>query len=98
MRLLLKLIVWVCRTLTRSRHALVLENLALRQQLATLSHRGRRPRVETADRLFWVALRALWIDWAASLAIVKPATVVAWHGRAYRAYWRLNCGISSVTW
>jgi hypothetical protein len=38
--------------------------------------------------MFWVALRQLWADWAAALAIVNPATVVAWHRRAYRAYWR----------
>jgi hypothetical protein len=38
MHLLLKLVVWkTCRALIRSRHTLVLENLALRQQLATLA-------------------------------------------------------------
>jgi putative transposase len=88
MLLLLKLTLWGFRSLTLSRQALVLDNLALRQQLATLAHRGRRPRLERADRFFWVALRRVWADWAASLAIVKPATVVAWHRRAYRAYWR----------
>ena len=44
---------------------MVLDNLWLRQQLATLAHRGLRPRLEGADRLFWVALG--WADWAASL-------------------------------
>jgi putative transposase len=88
MRLLLTLIVWACRSLTRSRHALVLENLALRQQLASLAHRGRRSQLARVDRLFWVVLREWWADWAAALAIVKPATVVAWHRRAARAYWR----------
>jgi hypothetical protein len=58
MSLLLKLIVWACRTLTRSRPALVLENLALRQPLASLAHRGRRPRLVRVDRLFWVAVYA----------------------------------------
>jgi putative transposase len=65
----------------------VLENLALRQQLATLARRRRRPRLTAADRRFWVVLRASWSDWAAALVIVKPATVVAWHRRMYRAYW-----------
>jgi large repetitive protein len=67
MRLLLELIVWACRTLTRSRHALVLENLALRQQLASLAHCGRRPRLARVDRLFWVVLRERWADWATAL-------------------------------
>jgi len=88
MLLLLKLFVWAVRSLARSRQTLVLDNLALRHQLATLAHRGRRPRLLSSDRLFWVALRAVWSDWARSLVIVKPATVVAWHRRRYRAYWR----------
>jgi putative transposase len=89
MLLLLKLTLWGFRCLARSRQALVLDNLALRQQLATLAHRGgRRPRLGPLDRVFWVALRAVWTAWATSLAIVKPATVIAWHRRAYRVYWR----------
>ncbi|MGD0948697.1 MAG: hypothetical protein ABSA52_14885 [Candidatus Binatia bacterium] len=88
MLFLLKLTLWGLRSLARSRQALVLDNLALRHQLATLVHRNRRPRLLPTDRLFWVALRAVWTDWARSLVIVKSATVVAWHRRAYRAYWR----------
>ena len=82
MLLLLKLTLWGVRSLARSRQALVLDNLALRQQLATLAHRGRRPRLVPVGRLFWVALRALWSDWTTPLAIVRPATVVTSHRRA----------------
>ena len=88
MLLALKLILWTVRSLVIARQALVLENLALRQQLAVATRGGRRPRLHHTDRLFWIALRQVWTEWAASLAIVKPATVVAWHRRAYRAYWR----------
>jgi hypothetical protein len=59
MRLVLRLLVWACHALVRSRQTLVLENLALRQQLACLAQRGRRPRRTPADRCFWVALRAV---------------------------------------
>lgn len=46
-----------------------------------------------ADRLFWVALRAVWTDWIKPLAVARPAPVVAWHRRAYRAYWgRISVG------
>jgi putative transposase len=79
MLLLLKLFVWAVRASALSRRALVLDNLALRHQLATLAHCGRRPRLGPPARLFWVALRAVWSDWTKPLAIVKPATVVAWH-------------------
>lgn len=88
MLFLLKLTLRAVRTLAFSRQALVLDNLALRQQLAALAHGARRPRLVTVDRLFWVALREVWSDWTTSLAIVQPATVVAWHRRAYRTYWR----------
>ncbi len=57
----------------RSRRGLVIENLALRQQLATLAGR-RRPVIRPADRLFWILLRRLWNGWAESLAIVQPDT------------------------
>jgi hypothetical protein len=37
-----------------ARTDLVVENLALRHQLSTFVHCGRRPRVGVADRVFWV--------------------------------------------
>jgi hypothetical protein len=40
--------------LFRSRGQLVLENLALRQQLAVLKRRHLRPRLALIDKLFWV--------------------------------------------
>ena len=50
-----------------------LENLALRQQLASLASR-QRPSIRQADRVFWVALRRLWPGWARGLVIVQPET------------------------
>jgi len=46
------------RAALNSRADLVIENLALRQQLAVLvAHSGRRGRITGADRLFWMTLR-----------------------------------------
>src|SRR5712664_692224 len=45
--------------LFRSRGNLVLENLMLRQQLAVLKRRHRRPSIGPLDKLFWVAVRRL---------------------------------------
>jgi putative transposase len=42
------------------------------------------------DRWFWVAVRQVWPGWKASLLVVKPETVVEWHRRAFRRYWRLK--------
>ena len=91
MLLVLNLILWSVRSLALFRRAVVLENLALRQQLAITVRSGRRPKVVAVDRAFWIALRPVWTDSSGSLAIAKPATVVPWHRRAYRAYWRHRC-------
>ncbi len=45
------------RALLASRTALVVENVALRQQLAVLKRTVPRPRVRLRDRVLWVALR-----------------------------------------
>ncbi len=71
----------------RSRRELILENLALRQQLATLVQK-RRPLIRPADRAFWVVLRRLWSRWAAAIVIVKPETVIGWHRAGFALYWR----------
>ncbi len=42
---------------------LVLENLALRQQLAVLSRQRPRPALYRRDRLFWVFLSRIYSDW-----------------------------------
>ena len=57
---LLRLIVVLFIRVFRSRRDLLLENLALRQQLVGLKQRHPRPRVSTSDKLFWVILRRFW--------------------------------------
>ena len=64
----------------------MLENLALRQQLATLRAR-RRPVLDGTDRAFWVLLHRIWSGWADALTIVEPDTVVRWHRAGFRAFW-----------
>ena len=43
----------------RARRDLLLENLALRQQLCVLARRRPQPRFSNGDRLLWVMLRLL---------------------------------------
>src|ERR1039458_5140526 len=72
----------------QSRGDLILENLALRQQLLALqAHRPRR-RLTAADKLFWVALQRLWSRWKEPLILVTPRTVVGWHGAGFGLYWK----------
>jgi putative transposase len=74
------------------RQSILLENLALRQQLAVLKRRHQRPRIGLLDKLFWVAARRCWSGWKQSLIIVTPETVVRWHRACFRLYWRLISG------
>jgi putative transposase len=74
--------------LFRSRSKQAIVELALRQQLATYSQKGRRPQIAPADRAFWVILSQLWSGWKETLVIVQPATVVRWHRKGFRLYWR----------
>ena len=71
----------------KTRRALALENLALRQQLAVLQRSVKRPRLSNVDRGFWVLLRRFWTDWARALIIVKPETFVRWHRSGFKRYW-----------
>jgi putative transposase len=72
----------------QSRHDLGLEIIALRHQVSVLKRRNKRPRLKPADRFFWVILRRLWANWSTPLLIVKPETVVGWHRKGFRLYWR----------
>ena len=79
--------VWL-RGLVRDRADLATENLALRQQLAVLTERKRRPRLRWRDRIFWALLARFWSNWRSVLMIVQPETVVRWHRQGFKLYWR----------
>ncbi len=84
---LLGLMVALIAQFHRSRRDLLLENLALRQQLAVLKRRHPQPRFVASDRLFWVVLCRLWRGWKDVLILVQPETVVRWHRAGFKAYW-----------
>ncbi len=70
------------------RRSLVLENIALRQQLIALKRRHPRPRLGRFDKFFWVIARRLWSTWEEALIVVTPETVVRWHRAGFRLYWK----------
>src|SRR6266567_9494050 len=74
--------------LFRARRTLLLENLALRQQLAALKRRHPRPRLTIFGKVFWVLARKFWSGWKQALIVVSPDTVVRWHKSAFVLYWR----------
>jgi putative transposase len=72
----------------RSRTALIAENLFLRKQLAFYQEREIRPRrLTNADRLSLVLWSRLF-SWRSALLIVKPATLIGWHRKAFRLFWK----------
>ena len=76
------------RTCLRRRGELLLELIILHHQLAVLQRTGtRRPCFRPTDRLFWVLLSRLWVDWRRGLMIVQPATVLRWRRQGLRSIW-----------
>ncbi len=76
------------RSLFKSQHQLMLENLALRQQVTMLRQSVKRPRATVADRMFWILFSRYVDDWRKVLHSLHPDTVVRWHRQGFRLYWR----------
>ena len=69
---------------------LALENLALRQQVAIMKRSAKRPRLRNLDRLFWILLSRFWRNWQVPLIVVKPDTVVRWHKKGFKLFWKFK--------
>jgi putative transposase len=78
------------RSLLRSRSALAAENLFLRKQLAFYQEHQVRPRRLTdaarISLLFW----STFCDWRSALVIVKPETLIGWHRRGFKLFWKMK--------
>jgi hypothetical protein len=86
-------LLWTIAAAVRPKALLIADNLCLRQQLLVLKRRKPRPRLKDADRCFWVSACRWFVGWQTSsllisLLIVKPETVLRWHRRGWRTYWR----------
>ena len=77
-----------CSRFFRSRRDLLLENVALRQQLSIIIRKQTRRRLTLPDKLFWIALSRFWSGWKRALLIVQPETVVRWHCAGFKLYWK----------
>jgi hypothetical protein len=76
-------------SLVKSRRQLQAENLALRHQLNILRRRASgRVRLSTVDRLAFVWLYRLCPSVLDAVAIIKPETLIRWHRRGFKAFWR----------
>ena len=78
-----RLIWWTVRGLMTTRTSLIIENLALRQQLVVALRSKKRVKLRRIGRLLWVVLKQIWRDWRTALLIVQPETVCKCTGRAF---------------
>jgi putative transposase len=74
--------------LGKSKSQLIAENALLRQQLIMLKRQVKRPPVSSADRILLVLLARLVRNWQQALFIVQPETLLRWHRKLFRLYWK----------
>ncbi len=76
------------RSLFRSRYSMQLEILSLRHQLSVLHLSVKRPKLTSADRIFWSWFSKICSRWQETLTIVQPRTVIAWRRKKFKEHWR----------
>jgi hypothetical protein len=72
----------------RSRTALAAENLFLRRQLALYQERQVSPRRASDPTRVGLVLLARFFAWKEALIIVQPETLIRWHRKGFRLFWR----------
>ena len=72
----------------RSPSVLAAENLFLRKQLGLYVERKMRPRRATDSIRLTLAHLSCFFDWRNALTIVKPDTLIRWHRRGFRLFWK----------
>ena len=74
----------------RSRLSLIAENLLLRKQLAFYQEHQVRPRRLTDAARISLVLWSKFCDWRSALVIVKPETLIGWHRRLFKMFWKMK--------
>jgi hypothetical protein len=72
----------------RSRSAVEAENLFLRKQLALFQERKTKPRRADDSTRWLIGFVSRWFDWRHALVVVKPETLIRWHRKGFRLFWR----------
>lgn len=77
-------------TLFKSRTQLQLENIFLRKQLEILSRSNKRSVIKQSDRIFFSLSKRVLNNWKDNLVIVKPETVIKWHRKGFKLFWKMK--------
>jgi putative transposase len=87
LRILADLVHFVCLGL-RSRSSLAAENLFLRKELTFYHERKVKPRRAGNPTRLTLVLLSRWFNWRGALIVVRPRTLIAWHRKGFRLFWR----------
>jgi putative transposase len=72
----------------RSNSTLRAENFFLRRQLALFAERKVKARRTDDGTRFALVLLSRFFAWKDTLVIVKPETLIRWHRKGFRLFWR----------
>jgi putative transposase len=72
----------------RSRTSLAAENLFLRKQLAFNQERKVKSRRADNPTRLTLVLLSRWFNWREALIVVSPRTLIGWHRKGFRLFWR----------
>ena len=64
------------------------ENLFLRKQLALFQERKTKARRADDSTRWLMSFLSQWFDWRNALVLVKPETLIRWHRKGFRLFWR----------
>lgn len=84
----------------KTRAGLILEITVLRHQL-NIYQRSTKPSLKNQDRMIFIVLSRIWKGCQSALVIVKPETVIRWHRKGFKVYWRWksrNTGRPTINW
>src|SRR6266700_180437 len=76
------------RLTLRTPRAVAAENLFLRKQLALYVERKTKPHRATDAVRFTLAQLARFFEWRDALMAVKPMTLIRWHQKGFRLFWK----------
>lgn len=72
----------------KSKQGLIFENLMLRQQLNIYNRKNKKPKIENIDRIILVWISKIFSKWKSTLVVVKVSTMIGWHKKGFKLYWR----------
>src|ERR1700676_3712596 len=72
----------------RSHSTLAAENLCLRKQLALFQERKAKPRRADDSTRWMMVILSRMFPWRDALVNVKPDTLIRWHRKGFRLFWR----------